>query len=80
MLIEKISSKDKNIFSLQAEKKINEENHNAKIIELQMKFEEKNQQCKEHEEKLDKMEKELKEIVMIRNFLLKFKFIYYLFN
>ncbi len=64
MLIEKISLKDKNIFSLQAEKKINEDNQKAKIIELQMKFEEKNQQCKDQEEKLERMEKELKELVI----------------
>lgn len=64
MIIEKISVKDKNIFSLQAEKKINEDNQNAKIIELQMKLEEKNLLCKEQEEKLDRMEKEIKELVI----------------
>jgi hypothetical protein len=33
-----------------------------------MKFEEKNQQCKEQEEKLDRLEKEIKELVNKINF------------
>jgi hypothetical protein len=65
MLIEKITLKDKSFFSLQAEKKINEDNLNTRNIELQIKFEEKNQLCKEHEDKLDKTGKEIKELVSI---------------
>jgi len=65
MLIEKITFKDKSFFSLQAEKKINEDNLNTSKFELQIKLEEKNQLCKEHEDKLDITEKEIKELVSI---------------
>lgn len=36
-----------------------------------MKLEEKNQQCKEHQDKLEKMEKEIKDLVII---IISFKF------
>jgi hypothetical protein len=65
MLIEKINIKDKAIFSLQAEKKINEDNLNSKNTDLQIKLEEKSILNKELEEKLEKFEKDIKELVKI---------------
>jgi len=63
MLIEKISIKDKTIFALQAEKKINEDNLNSKNCDLQIKLEEKCNLNKELEDKLEKFEKDIKELV-----------------
>jgi len=63
MLIEKINLKEKNLFTIQAEKKINEDNFNTKILEMQHRLEEKNKLCKELEDKNEKLEKDLKELV-----------------
>lgn len=65
MLIEKINIKDKTIFALQAEKKINEDNLNLRNCELQIKLEEKSILNKDLEEKLEKFEKDIKELVKI---------------
>ena len=59
-LCEKITLKEKSIFDLQAEKKINEENFNYKFLEVQRSLEEKTVECKEWEDKFTKVEKELK--------------------
>ena len=52
--------KEKNIFALNAEKKINEDNFNNKYQELQKNFDEKIAESKDWEEKYYKVEKELK--------------------
>ena len=59
-LCEKLTLKEKSFFAFQAEKKINEENFNYKFLDLQRTFEEKNNECKEWEDKFNKVEKELK--------------------
>ena len=60
-----MKTKDKFNDLLQSEKKINEENLNAKLTEIQNKFEDKNKMFKELKENFNKLEKEYKDLVNI---------------
>jgi len=60
-----LKTKDKFNDLLQSEKKINEENLNAKLTEIQNKFEDKNKMFKELKENFNKLEKEYKDLVNI---------------
>ena len=63
-LSEKINMKDKNFYTLQIEKKMNDDSYNNKLLDLQIKYEEKNLHFKELEEKKDKIEKDFKEMLL----------------
>lgn len=60
ILCDKIALKEKNLFALQTEKKINEENFNLKFLDLQRSLDDKIFECKEWEDKYIQCEKELK--------------------
>lgn len=62
---EKLRTKDKFNDLLQSEKKITEDNLNAKLNEYQDKLDEKTKQYKDLQEKFDKLEKEFRELVSI---------------
>ena len=63
-MLEKLKTKDKFNDLLQTEKNVMEDNLNSKISEIQIKFEEKNNNVKDLQDKIDKLEKIFKDLVI----------------